>query len=71
MKRFPLHIAPDALPEVKIAAKKYIAAVEGWWAAKGATAYQEALTAMEKARRNFGFMLLRQDRRRRPHIYAK
>lgn len=66
---FNLYLPPDASKERRIVHRKYVAAIEALAAEHGDPA--AALAGVERARKNYGAILLREDRQARPHIYAR
>ncbi|WP_338811158.1 hypothetical protein V2V90_24065 (plasmid) [Agrobacterium leguminum] len=68
---FNLYLPADASKARRIAQRKYEDAVNAMAGSMDAESWRVALDAQERARRNYGAVLLREDRQRRPQIYAK
>lgn len=68
---FKLYLPADASKARRIVQCKYEDAVNAMAGAMDAESWRVALDAQERAQRNYGAALLREDRQRRPHIYAK
>lgn len=62
-----LYLPPNASPARKIAHRIYVAASDKL----AKVGDEDALLAYRKAERQYGFILLAEDRKRRPDIYAK
>ena len=67
---FNLYLPPDASKARRIAQRKYEDAIKALSSSTGELVPM-ALAEVDRARRNFGAILLREDRQRRPHIYTK
>jgi hypothetical protein len=67
---FALYLPPDASEARRIAQCKYEDAIIAL-ASSEDEAHLTALAEVERARRNYGAVLLREDKQHRPHIYAK
>lgn len=65
---FNLYLPPDASKARRIAQRKYVMAVEAL--AGPGNNRPEAMVEVERAKRNFGYVLLREDKLARPHIYG-
>lgn len=68
---FNLYLPPDASPARRQAHAAYKAAAEAAWNAKTADDYNQATELLIKAKADYGRVLLAEDKKRRPHIYAK
>lgn len=68
---FKLYLSADASEARRIAQRKYEDAVNALAGSMDAESWRVALDAQERVRRNYGAVLLREDRQRRPQIYAK
>ena len=68
---FKLNLPPDASKARRITQRKYEDAVNAMAGPMDAESWRVALDAQDRARRNYGAVLLREDRQSRPHIYVK
>lgn len=68
---FKLYLPTDASEARRVAQRKYEDAVNAMAGPMDAESWRTALDARDRARRNYGAILLREDKQRRPHIYAK
>lgn len=67
---FRLYKPANASTARRLAQRRYEEAIDRV-ASADAVSYPERLAEVERARRNYGFVLLREDRLLRPHIYEK
>ena len=68
---FNLYLPPDAPAERRIAHRKLAEAAGAMEKAADAESRQAALDMQDRAQRNYGAILLREDKRNRPYAYAK
>lgn len=68
MIRYNLYIAPDASTALRIAHRKYVAAVNAIAKSTGET-FEADNAELHRAKRTYGYVLLAEDRKRRPRAY--